>query len=270
MASFSPRLRALAYPQAAAFAPSDPSQAHALYVWLEDRHIRQLPVEQRAPLRANRAEAVRQYFVDCQAPEHILAHLDAGEHRPVCSWLIGIALAYEYSDKYGEYEDAYRSVATSSDHQVASPSLLAADDPELELLAASLDVQPQANSISTLQVICKAARKLSRHVPNGSSSPGTQLAASKVSVPQHRQSTPDGRFATFPQVADELAPLGENTFPLGLTLGDAVIDDVARVLRMLHIQRLREMQDAVNAVIACMQEFTANPKTDARLGKVGH
>ena len=66
-----------------------------------------------------------------------------------------------------------------------------------------------------------------------------------------------------------LAPLGEDTFPLGFTLGDATLDDAARVLRMLHVQRLRAMQDAVNEVVECMQDFTANPKTDARLGKVG-
>jgi RLL motif-containing protein 1 len=44
---------------------------------------------------------------------------------------------------------------------------------------------------------------------------------------------------------------------------------VARVMRMLHVQELRRLQDSVNATIVSLQEFTANPKTDARLGRVG-
>ena len=39
--------------------------------------------------------------------------------------------------------------------------------------------------------------------------------------------------------------------------------------RMLHVQRLREVQDGVNRAIVAMQEYTASPKTDARLGRVG-
>ena len=46
--------------------------------------------------------------------------------------------------------------------------------------------------------------------------------------------------------------------------------DAARVLRMLYVADLRKLQDAVNTTIVALQEFTANPKTDSRLGRVGH
>ena len=50
---------------------------------------------------------------------------------------------------------------------------------------------------------------------------------------------------------------------------DAKLEDAARVLRMLHVRQLRQLQDSVNRVIESLQEFTANPKTDAKLGRVG-
>jgi RLL motif-containing protein 1 len=42
-----------------------------------------------------------------------------------------------------------------------------------------------------------------------------------------------------------------------------------KVLRLLHVQDLREIQDRVNGAIESIQQLTANPKTDTRLGKVG-
>ena len=58
--------------------------------------------------------------------------------------------------------------------------------------------------------------------------------------------------------------------PAKTTPLDAALDDAARVLRMLYVADLRKLQDAVNTTIVALQEFTANPKTDSRLGRVGH
>ena len=43
----------------------------------------------------------------------------------------------------------------------------------------------------------------------------------------------------------------------------------ATVLRMLYLRDLRELQDGVNGILETAQQYTANPKTDAALGKVG-
>ena len=43
----------------------------------------------------------------------------------------------------------------------------------------------------------------------------------------------------------------------------------ARGLRMQYVAELRALQSHVNGVVACAQEFTANPKTDSQLGRVG-
>jgi RLL motif containing protein 1 len=59
------------------------------------------------------------------------------------------------------------------------------------------------------------------------------------------------------------------TFPLGFATGDARVDAAAALLRMLYVADLRELQDAVNDILISVQEFTADPKTDASLGQVG-
>lgn len=267
--SFAARLRALRHPGAFEFDVSEPAQAAALYAWLEDHHIRQLPLGERGPLRAGAPEAIRAYLVECQAPVAIVAHLEAGRHRHVCSWLLGIALAFEYGDKHQEYEQAYRSACPAGTPSVPAKSLIAADDPELKLLAEALQLPVEADSMQTLNSIIKAARKLPRHRPP--IVPAVPVAHAPPLPPLPRacgQPKSAGR-AQKPTGTAALAPLGEEAFPLGFSLGTEPLDNVARVLRMLHVQRLRAVQDAVNAVTECMQEFTANPKTDTRLGKVG-
>jgi RLL motif-containing protein 1 len=50
---------------------------------------------------------------------------------------------------------------------------------------------------------------------------------------------------------------------------DSVLTNSAKILRLLYINDLRELQTTVNEMIASIQSITANPKTDTTLGKVG-
>jgi hypothetical protein len=59
------------------------------------------------------------------------------------------------------------------------------------------------------------------------------------------------------------------TFSLGFTTGDAKIDEAATVLRMKYLEDLRELQNGANNIISTLQNFTARPKTNNALGKVG-
>lgn len=56
---------------------------------------------------------------------------------------------------------------------------------------------------------------------------------------------------------------------VGYELGDAVLNRAAKVLSLLYIQDLRDLQTKINEAIVSVQSITANPKTDTKLGKVG-
>ena len=56
---------------------------------------------------------------------------------------------------------------------------------------------------------------------------------------------------------------------VGYNMGDAALNNAAKVLSILYIQDLRELQTKINEAIVAVQNITANPKTDTKLGKVG-
>ena len=58
-------------------------------------------------------------------------------------------------------------------------------------------------------------------------------------------------------------------FPLGFNTNDEVVDRVALVLKMLHLDEFRNVQNNVNEVLSLCQSYTANPKLNSSLGKVG-
>jgi hypothetical protein len=58
-------------------------------------------------------------------------------------------------------------------------------------------------------------------------------------------------------------------FDLGFSSGSQTLDCMAKVLKMIYILDLRELQSDLNSLIALGQEYTANPKINSSLGKVG-
>lgn len=50
---------------------------------------------------------------------------------------------------------------------------------------------------------------------------------------------------------------------------DKVLNEAVKILRLLHIKELRDLQTKINETIVNIQSITANPKTDSSLGKVG-
>ena len=50
---------------------------------------------------------------------------------------------------------------------------------------------------------------------------------------------------------------------------DSAVNEAAKILRLLHVSELRELQTSITQAIVAVQAHTANPKTDTKLGKVG-
>jgi uncharacterized protein (UPF0254 family) len=59
--------------------------------------------------------------------------------------------------------------------------------------------------------------------------------------------------------------------PSGIkSTGDNKVDDALKVLRMINVYRYRDLQTQVNEHLASLQELTADPKADTKIGRVGY
>jgi RLL motif-containing protein 1 len=52
-------------------------------------------------------------------------------------------------------------------------------------------------------------------------------------------------------------------------LSEPALSEALKVLRLLHLHDLRQLQDEINDAIEMIQSYTADPKTDTKLGQVG-
>ncbi len=69
-----------------------------------------------------------------------------------------------------------------------------------------------------------------------------------------------------------VAPIGKRKIDetIGFKIGsDNVLNNCAKILRLLYVNDLRQLQTKINELIVSVQSLTANPKTDTTLGKVG-
>jgi RLL motif-containing protein 1 len=283
MTSLSQRLELLGYPRVPALSSVSGAEAaapHAEIVhclcWLEDRHVRQLAIAARAPLRrASPADAWHAAFAEYLGAA---GWRGAGSYAPArvpeaLRWLAGHAIALEYEERAAEINAGAAAALAGEDvgaGAVPAPApAVAADDAAIVALvrelAAAVHVPVEAGDdvLRTLQAVHRALRL--RVLPALAAAGGAPAAAKARggSLAARRRAAGDAAESPAP------AAPGLASFPAGLYTGDAELDAATAVLRMLFVADLRELQDGVNEVIATIQEFTANPVTDSSLGQVG-
>jgi len=246
---FKRKLSALDYHSSEKFDPEVEQEYRSLIIWLEDQKIRHYKIEDRAELRnadsAGWHENFLKYLKDMDCP------MITGSKLEMLDWLVGQAVKLEYGDKKDEYKKfnkEYIQQTRSKNPKIVSSNPLDNIDfnaPEfkagVETLADFLKVTKHPDHLITLQAICKLVF--------------TRYNAKAIQNP------------------DLVAPEGQ-AFPfrehdLGFDTGDQVLNDAAKILRLLYIQDLRSLQTKINESIVAVQAVTANPKTDTRLGKVG-
>ena len=54
-----------------------------------------------------------------------------------------------------------------------------------------------------------------------------------------------------------------------LFISDSAVNEAAKIIRLLHVTELRDLQTRINEAIVAVQAITANPKTDQSLGQIG-
>ncbi|XP_018563865.1 RNA transcription, translation and transport factor protein [Anoplophora glabripennis] len=239
-------LNALEYPQADSLNLNDPITFKKIVVWLETNRIKRAPPNIFNALKNINGGDWDNVFIKykdglgCPVLETKLEELQ---------WLLGYAVQIATSANRNLYlKYAVENIQTTNAPTVVAENPLDKLDFRskefangINELAKILKVVPHPDPLITLRAVRKVITN--------------RMAPDRVENPQKYivEGTP------FPfQEAD-----------LGFDLNDPVLNNAAKILRMLYIHDVRDLQTKANELIVAAQSVTANPKTDTRLGKVG-
>lgn len=241
---FRRKLAALEYHNPTGFDCKDETEFRNFIVWLEDQKIRHYKIEDRGNLRnipsSDWPKYLEDYLQDLKCP------FSSKERPEIVDWLLGLAVRFEYGDNVEKYRDCKPKKEEANDAQKPADPLINLDsnDPDFKAgvlaLANLLKIQRHDDYL----VLLKAIRILIQELLN----PDAIAKASQ---------------------SKEGLPVALDMHILGFDTGDATLNEAARILRLLHIEELRELQTKINEAIVAVQAIIADPKTDHRLGKVG-
>ncbi|KAK3274841.1 hypothetical protein CYMTET_16980 [Cymbomonas tetramitiformis] len=258
-------LSSLNYPKASSFAVEDGRSFRELVLWLEDTKIRFYSVDDRKPLRASGAEWTAAFF---KYAEDLECHIPStSENRTkILDFLISQAITEEYRDNCTRISEATQKLPSSN----AAVGKVGAAEAEVSKLAPVCPVFSQLDSPEFEGALKAAAVAL--HVPLEADVPrllkSVLGAAQRVLSPAALEAA-TGKTASQAGGSSTIGGLPKSKFPLGFSLDDPPLDEAATLLRVLYINDLRRLQTQVDHYIVDMQEYTADPKTDAKLGRVG-
>uniref|UniRef100_A0A7S0QZ09 Uncharacterized protein n=1 Tax=Pyramimonas obovata TaxID=1411642 RepID=A0A7S0QZ09_9CHLO len=269
-------LRGLGYPAADTFAVEDTSKYRQLVVWLEDTKIRFYKPEERKELRATGAHAQWEAAFAKFLEEMGCDIEPSPENRgKVVDFLMFQAVGFDYKDGAEKLNTMAASLKPPREQPVASSSQ-PKNNKRSRAQAQSQNAQPPLSKIDTPEFIAaltKVAELLK--VPVQTDDPAkllktTLAVAQRVLSPAAIEATAAAAQHASQEKGDKtLFGLSKSQFPLGFDMGDSNLETLATVLRVLHVNELRTLQSQVDHMIVEMQEHTADPKTDAKLGKVG-
>jgi len=211
----------------------DVNDVSAIVSFIEDRIVRHYEIEDRGPLGERDeadGKAFSKYLKDLECPSRVIKSKDV---RVRLQWLVSHAtsLAFEERKKVPPVEEKH-----AVDENVLK---------SVKQLARALDIQcDDTSSTGILRTLRAVEVKLQKQL----------VEKTKTTSSKRASSSCDGTLRAL---------------PLGFTTGNDMLDSAATVLRMLYIEDLRTLQNDVNKLLVQVQEFTADPKTDSSLGRVG-
>uniref|UniRef100_A0A2K6EUU5 RNA transcription, translation and transport factor protein n=1 Tax=Propithecus coquereli TaxID=379532 RepID=A0A2K6EUU5_PROCO len=233
---FRRKLTALDYHNPSGFNCKDETEFRNFIVWLEDQKIRHYKIEDRGNLRnihsSDWPKFFEKYLRDVNCPFEIQ------DRQEAIDWLLGLAVRLEYGDNAEKYKDLVPDNAKNAD-------------------SASKNAEPLINL----------------DVYNPDFKAGVIALANLLQIQHHDDylvMLKAIRILLLKQIKQKRAlPVALDKHILGFDTGDAVLNEAAQILRLLHIEELRELQTKINEAIVAVQAIIADPKTDHRLGKVG-
>jgi len=209
--------------------------------WLEDTKIRQLHVNDRDNLRTDSGEwnnNYKNYLIQLECP----IEYNNDNVLECTAWLISNAIAVEYEDICEDNSNLGNHVLENLNNQECLMHVSSHND---ELLVTEINNLGNLvkiirnNSETDIDYLKRITHYIKYHLSPGS-------IQSKANIQYNI-----------------------NDFTLGFDTRDELVNKIGIVLKMLHYSDLRELQNDLNALLVLGQEYTANPKTNTALGKVG-
>ena len=267
-------------------------------VWLEDTKIRATPMDARGPLRTTDGKDWPNAFASLAKETSCV--LDASmpaNTALVFDHLLSSAVALDYRDDADVLGAVVKTLKLGTAAKTQAPP--GAKRQRVEPLAAA-DVQTRPTMENTgepglrgkLVELAMALDVDAEHVMRhggGDHGGGVEALTKACACAVERFVAPFWDLVERAEKGSERASMGtkvgtnvdknrlwnldpKHDFPPGIELpegtNDTVLASVA-VLRVLHVNDMRRLQTAVDALLVQMQEHTSDPKTDAALGKVG-
>lgn len=233
--------------------------------FLEHRKIRALPVAERTICDLDLDPGLWLVEFDKYATTVGSPKPKGGsKRRQQLHWLAGHALSLEFEDLAASGTLAKKEAAAKRDQEQKSSGSSTATkasieelDGQLRELASSTGLAPSTpltfpDDQSRLQLLHEIERVLSRRL-GGATSPRN-----------HDKKSSNKKGSNKKDASSLLQSLNS-----GLKTGRPAVDKAVLVARMLHVSRLRILQNRINQVLEVGQDFIANPKTDSKLGRVG-
>ncbi|KAG2457793.1 RTRAF protein, partial [Polypterus senegalus] len=228
---FRRKLAALDYHNPSGFDCKNETEFRNFIVWLEDQKIRHYKIEDRGNLRNIHSAEWPNYFEKYM--QDVNCPFTVQERQETVDWLLGLAVRFEYGDNVNNPDFKAGVLALANLLQIQRH-----DDYLIMLkLLHSLNLIASILPVQAIRILVQERL--------------TQEAISKASQ------------------SKEGLPVSLDTHILGFDTGDATLNEAAKILRLLHIEELRDLQTKINEAIVAVQAIIADPKTDHRLGKVG-
>lgn len=246
---FKRKLIALEHHAPDSFNIDDEHKFRSLVLWLEEQKIRHYKVEDRDALRKIDSDdwpsTFNQYINVLACP------VKSDKKAELLEWLLGHAVRLEYEDNIDKFSgQTSEDVLKNRQNQPKVVSTNPLDNIDFDsaefktgvnTLAQMLKITPHPNHLITLRAISKLVSQ--------------RLSSEAIENPD--AVIPKGTHFPFQSV------------DAGFDLGDANVNNAAKMLRLLFLDDIRNMQTHINECIVAVQNLTANPKTDTSLGKVG-
>jgi len=250
---FKRKLAALDYHKE--YNPQDENDFRQMVVWLEDMKIRLYPIDGRQNLRNIQSDQWEQtfhkYLQDLKYPYETEIIKD---RMIISDWLFGMAVRFEYGDNVEKFKaipsgNVSIEQQKNSSNQGSSNPLENIDfsSPEFKAgmlkLCELLQIPPKFNDTTAI------LRAVSKVIT-------TKLSKEAREKNQIKEQGSGVDFSI-------------EQMSLGFDTNDMIVNEAAKILRLLYIQDLRTLQTKINETIVSVQSLVADPRTDSKLGKIG-